>query len=445
MTLKVRRMLSLIFIILFLTISPAVILYAAGYKLGKDGFSVRRTGLFIVESKPRGAKIFLNGKAQKTMINSLLNRDNYITTPVKIKNLLPGEYELALELEGYLSWRKVLTINPGASAYAKDINLFKTSLPLLITPSKIKALDFSLDGKTAVIISADQLTFLNLADESKKSISQNYLEGKNIVWSSDGQKLIIDNYFFKTDDLNFKIDLSKLTAGAFNYRWYNDVLFYQDSASIYQLDHDNLPKKIIGNIEFKDYLVKAGYLYIINQTKPAASLKIIELASNKEIKEINLPAAASYLFINPEQALLNLYDDSHKTLYLINPLAAYFSPLVEIINNLRIALWADDNRLLYANDFEIWQYDLAAKKKTLLTRISDPINRVVAHPNNNYIIYATPETINVIELDEREKRNISELAKFDSIDSLVLNPEGDSLYFSGRVGQTEGLYKLLIQ
>ena len=143
--------------------------------------------------------------------------------------------------------------------------------------------------------------------------------------------------------------------------------------------------------------------------------------------------------------MLNLYDNNHQILYLINPLADYYSPLTEIINNVRTASWISDSNLLYINDFEIWLYNLETKNKTLLTRISQTINSAVMHPNRNYIIYSTDQTINAIELDEGRGKNTAELVKFDLINSLILNGKGNVLYFSGKIGQTEGLYKLLIQ
>ena len=445
MTLKTRRILSLIFIVLFLIITPVIVLYAAGYKLKRNGLSIERTGMFIIDSEPKGAKIFLNGKAQKTLLNSLFNKNNFITTPAKIKNLFAGEYDLSLELDGYSNWHKKLSISSGASTSIKDIYLFKKSLPIQIAPADIKGIGFSPDKNQALIISADQLVLFNLRDETKKSIYKNNLEGKNIAWSQDGQNLLIDNYLYSAGDLSSETDLNESTLGLFNPKWSNDILFYQNKNSIFQVDDENLPKKFFDNIEFNDYLIKDGYLYLINQAKQAASLKIINLALNKQIKEIGLPGSANYSFVNDGQALISLYDKSRKTLYLIDPSAAYYSPLVEIINDVKTALWYDDNDLLYVNDFEIWLYNLPSRKKTLITRISNTINNAVMYPPKNYVIYSTDQTINAIELDEREKRNNTELAKFDSISSFVLSPKGDIIYLSGRIGYAEGLYKLSIQ
>jgi hypothetical protein len=443
MTLKTRRILSLIFIILFLTLTPAIMLYAAGYRLGKNGLSVQRTGMFIIDSKPKGAKIFIDGKLQKTWSISMFNESKDITTPAKIKNLLPGEYNLKLELDGYWSWQKKLTVSPGASTFAENIYLFKNNLPVQVASANIESIRLSPSKNQAVILSSDLITFLNLSDESQKTTKRNNLVGKNIFWSEDQNKIIIDNYLYNLTNPNSAIDLKKLTLNSFNYKWIGDTLYYQDKNSIYRLESSDLPKKIISNKIFNDYLVKNNYLYLIIKSGQAINLEVIDMANGQSLKNINLPTAGNYSFINAEQNLLNLYDDSHKTLYLIDPMSAY-QPLVEIINNVKITSWIDSNNLLYNNDFEIWLYNLGSKNKTLITRISDTINNAILHPSKDYIIYSTDKTINAIELDERDKKNITELIKFDSIKSFVLI-NNDTLYFPGKIGNSEGLYKFLIQ
>ncbi|MDD4900686.1 MAG: hypothetical protein PHS62_01070 [Patescibacteria group bacterium] len=445
MTLRTRRILSSIFILFFIIIAPAIILYAAGYKFGKKGFSMERTGMFIVESKPRGAKIFLDGKAQRTWLDSILAGDHYVTTPAEIKNLLPGEYDLSLELDGYFSWHEKLSINPGASTLAKGIYLLKNSLPIQVAPAVIQAIGFSPDRNQALIITEGKITVFHLSSETKKSGEQKGLAGKNISWSPDSRKFLVDNYLYSADNLDSKIDLNKLTAGAFNGKWDNNVLFYQDKTSVYRLDSNNRPEKIAGNLESSDYLVKGGFLYLISRSKQAALLKVIDLSSNQLIKSIDLPGSTDYSFINPAQSLINIYDSGHKILYLVDPAAARYSPIVEIINDVNTAFWYKDDSLLYTNDFEIWLYDLASKNKTLITRISEKINNAIMHPYKNYIIYSNNQAISAIELNDSERKNVFELIKFDSIGPLAFDSAGEIIFFSGRVGNQQGLYKLSIQ
>ena len=445
MTLRVRRILSLIFILLFFAITPAIMLYAAGYRLGKNAFSVQRTGMFMIDSRPRSAKVLLNGQAQETWLSSLFKQKKFLTTPAKIKNLLPGEYTVAVELDGYLSWQKKLTIGPGAATFAENISLFKNNPPSQIMPAQAVATSLAPDKKQILIISDDRLTFFNLADETQKFVAQKGLAGKNIAWSPDGARIVIDGYLFNLNDLSAKTELRKLTAGAFNYKWSGDLLYYQAQNSVFALTSETSVKKILSGVAASDFLVKGANLFVITETKPVNSLTIYDLASGKKIRNIALPSAGNNSFINPEHSLLNIYDQGRKIIYLIDPTAQYYSPLIETINNVNNSSWLNQNNLLYTNDFEIWLYNLAGRQKTLITRISAVINNAVMHPNNNYLIYSTAKTINAIELDEREKRNIAELARLDLIGPLTINSEGNLLYFPGKTGSQSGLYKLLIQ
>jgi hypothetical protein len=256
---------------------------------------------------------------------------------------------------------------------------------------------------------------------------------------------MIDNYLYNTGNIGSKVDLNKLTPGSFNYKWVDNILFYQDKASIYRLNEKNSPEKIIDDVKFSDYLAKDGYLYLINQSKQIAELQTIDLATDKVIKTTALPGPAEYSFINPEQILLNVYDNIHETLRLFDPSPAYNLPLKEIINNIKTTSWVDENNLLYTNNFEIWLDNLQSGQKTLVTRIGNAINNAIMHPTKDYIIYSTAQTFNAIELSGDGKTNTTKLTETASINSFALSADGGTIYFTGKVNNLAGLYKLSIQ
>jgi len=418
-------------------------LYAAGYKLAKNKLSIERTGLFILDSQPEGAKILIDGQTQQNWLGSFLKRDNYLVTPAKVTNLLPDEYEVSLELPGYWTWSKKLTINPGASTFAENIYLFKNDLPAQIIAGQIKAFSLAPDKSQLAILLTDQLYFLDLKNEEEKNIKHSDLRGKTIVWSEDQSKIVIDNFLYDLTDLAVRLNLNKIAPLSFNYKWQENVLYFQDKNSIYRLGADNLAKKIINIPVATDYLIKNGNLYLINQAGKIISLEIIDLATKAAAKTINLPFPAAYSFINSENGWLNIFDDKNKILYLLNQESG--APQLTAIDNVKTASWINDDQLLYFNDYEIWLYNKTGGEKTLITRISQPITAALLHPNKNYIIYSTEQTVNSIELDQREKRNLTELIKFDKINYLSLSADGKILYFAGSINKAQGLYKLLLQ
>ncbi|MCK4553780.1 hypothetical protein KAU19_02360 [Candidatus Parcubacteria bacterium] len=455
MSLKIRRLLYITFILIFLIIAPMMIFYAAGYKFSLSGIKFQRTGTFIFDTKPKGAKIFINGQPQQTFFKKYYSQEkSFIKTPAKIKNLLPGEYNIKFELDSYWPWQKKLTIYPGTSTYAEDIYLFKKNLPILLLPDKINNSQLSPDKNKLTILINKQITILNLTNEEQTKLPFiNRLSTTTYSWSPSSKKILLNKSIINIkngkESRTLGIDLTDYVKNEINnLKWdfySDDKLYYNDKNNIYSFSLSTKSKKII--LQYpptNNYLIKDNNIYLIEQLGNTNNLNIFNLDSGELVRKINLPGSDNYYFINPTHSLLNLYDQDHKILYLINPLSLFYSPVQETINNIQYTYWVNNNKLLYANDFEVWLFDLEHNQKTLLTRISQGITGIIWHPSNNYIIYSTDITINTIELDEREKHNITEIIKLDKIAFPVLNQKGDTLYFYAKIGNQEGLYKLAI-
>ncbi|MBI4812021.1 hypothetical protein HY798_01020 [Candidatus Falkowbacteria bacterium] len=466
MTLLTRRILYVIFIIAFLVITPLVIAYAAGYKIkiGKGlklNFSFQKTGMLVLDSQPRGARIYLNGEAQQLPFKKyFLSEESYIATPTKIKNLLPEEYEVKLELNGYWDWQKKLTVSAGASTYAEDVYLFKNNLPVSLASGRVSQSSLAPDKKYLLIAGDDEVSVFDLTTEEKIRLSGLSAWGSEkkpleISWSRDSNKLLINATIFSLASPDAPVRPDPKSE---NIKWSGNMIYYlsrpagKDTGLISSFDPDTKENKVVfasdpaligQNEKITDFLIKNKNVFFIVQSGEKIKLNISEIDSQKIIRTIDLPPFSQYSFINPEHKFINLYDQERQTLYLIDPFS-YF-PLAETINNIKYNSWINEDKLLYANDFEIWLYGIKNRNKTLLTRISSPIEKALWHPSNNYIVYATENSVNTIELDDREKRNTTELIKLDKIFSPYLNARGDILYFSAKIGNQEGLYKLALQ
>jgi len=101
MSLKTRRIIFILFIIIFIIITPLIISYASGYRFSFPRKIIQKTGLLVLDSRPPGAKIYINDKLYQLFFNKYFsNKNNYTTTPAKIKGILPNEYNVRLELGG---------------------------------------------------------------------------------------------------------------------------------------------------------------------------------------------------------------------------------------------------------------------------------------------------------------------------------------------------------
>ena len=450
MNLNQRRLLYILFIIAFLIITPLISLYATGYKIGGD-FRIQKTGILILDTEPKGANISLNGKQLRRPLASFFNQtQSRITTPTKIKNLLPGEYDVQLELPGHWPWQKKLVVESGQSTYAEDVVLFKNDIPRLINSGQYDNIALSPDDKYLTARKGNGFIWLELKNENIQTTADTTAEPDDrqvsYQWPPDNNHLIANNFLINLSGSTVNYDLSvAISSKITKIKWQDDNnLIYKLNNSLQSYNINNKKIDIIkSNLVFDDFLLKNPNIFTVARREQNTALSIWNFDNNNPLSSINLPKA-EYRFEHPGHDLLNLYDARHQMLYLIDPFST-FKKLKDIISNITQSVWIDNNSLLYCNDFEIWLYDARGQNRTLLTRISEPIKKIIWHPSNNYVIYATKNNINIIELDKRDKFNITRLLELDDIKSPTLDQAGETLYFSASADNQEGIYKLTIQ
>ena len=455
MNITTRKYLFLFFILAFVTITPLVSLYAAGYKFSFSGKILQKTGMLIIDSAPVGASIIIDSEPQQKFINKVRSKIlsetkeiNILKTPAKIKGLIPGNYKVRLEKDGYWPWEKELKITSGNSTFAEDIVIFKNNLPQPLDIGTISKTKQSPNKKYIAYLTKNKYHIFNSDNEEifyyKKNDTNLALETSNITWL-DNNHIIFDTILFSLTSWNKPKDLSNslTNSNLGNVTMNNNDLFYiQNNNCLIKLNtKDEGIETILKFGKIFDYLIKDNLIYSIEEI--GKNIYLVVYDDKKIIRKISLNYDTNYIFTNTDHNLVNIYNKKFKTLHLVDPLD-YFSPLKETINNVSTAFWVDEDKLIYYNDFEIWIYEKNNFKKTILTRISNKINNVLWHPSNNYIIYSTKESLFTIELDDREKHNTNHLIKLNNIDFLNINNNGDTLYFYSELGKQIGLYKLAI-
>lgn len=454
MDLKTRRILYILFILLFCILTPLISFYASGYKLS-SGLKIQKTGILIIDTEPEGAKIFLNEKIQQKFINKIFRDDDkYISTPVKIKNIIPGEYDVKISKHGYWDWQKKLSIKPGESTYIEDITLFKQDSPLILINGEYKYQKISKNKEYISAFTNDKYEIINLNNGAIKTFPIDastspiqVFNNSEIKWSLDNKKILISDIILDAKTGEIANNLKKeIGDNIKNIKWAgsnNSILYLNEN----NLNKYNLASKrseiIAKNDAIDDFYSLNEIIYIIKRNHLSANLIKINPEEKKENNMLNLPISV-YSFLEHKNDYLNIYDKNHEILYIIDA-SSDFKPLQETLGNIKLTDWINNEKLLYANKHEIWVYDLNSRKNTLLTRISQEIKGVIWHPNNNYAIYNTPNSIYSIELDNREKYNIIKLITLDTIQNIELDKNGDNIYFYSKINAQEGIYKLSIQ
>jgi hypothetical protein len=457
MTITLRRIIFYSFCLIFLIVSPLIILYASGYQIDWHHLftplGVQKTGMTIIHSNPSGANIFLNGKQAQYFSNALFQRfipmqKNDIKTPANIKDLAPGSYDLRVELPGYWPWQRRIDIFPGKITHVLDVNLFKDTSPQRLAEVKSQEIFLSPNNKKIFLPAVGQL--FDLKSQALDKISSiSFATSTAATWSADSGRIAAGKTLLNLKNPAKNLQLDKVIgADITNLKWNDelDKIYYQYKNSIDVFDLTNESNQtIVKENNVLDYEVKNKTLYYVVQSGLNAKLEFYSLNDKKIVKEIDLPASDGYQLINPGAKLLNLYDQKYETLYLFDPSATAANPLLETIDSVKKTEWINDKELVWANDYEIWVLDLDKNENKLITRWSLPITSIIKTKAVNYILYTTEKNINVITWTPADEIQVTELTSFDSITSPIFDDNEKNLYFTAKSGDSEGLYRLNIQ
>jgi len=109
---KIRAFLFYLSLLIFFTCLPFILFFALEYKFNPRTFRFAKAGLVALKTQPQGAAIYFE--------NKLLNEK----TPATLNELLPGRYNLRLELENYYPWAGVVEVEAGKVTRLEKIILF---------------------------------------------------------------------------------------------------------------------------------------------------------------------------------------------------------------------------------------------------------------------------------------------------------------------------------
>jgi len=222
MTFKVRMGIVFLFIAAFLVTAPLLVLYTAGYRYNFNTGVITQTGLFYVTSIPKGAAVLLNGK-------------HVVDTPDFVKHLVPDEYELRLEKEGYHTWTKHLPIESKVTTFVEDVILFMDSVPQSLVYASIHDSEASPDQVTLAYV-ASEASWLEVWTYNIESQEQSLLwrvaeenpELVDISWSADGDRLLIAHEQLKKTEFTLidkrgqtRIELAELDPSVIQNAWWH--------------------------------------------------------------------------------------------------------------------------------------------------------------------------------------------------------------------------------
>lgn len=204
---KIRLLLLLLTFLVVGIVGTLAFLYAKGFRLNPDTREFTPNGILVLKSNPDSAQILINGEL-KTVTNATLT-------------LLPDNYDIVVKKEGFLEWKKRLTIEKEVVTEA-TAHLFK-SAPSLSAITFAGATDPTISAdltKIAYIIAPTNsngnsqglwiMETINLplgfAREPRR-LTDAVLTAQELIWSPDGREILVI-----TPKATYRLDTGAFTS-----------------------------------------------------------------------------------------------------------------------------------------------------------------------------------------------------------------------------------------
>jgi hypothetical protein len=422
MTVKKRAALIICGIIIFSLAAPAAIFFARGYYFDFSTRRIVQTGTLAVKTDPRGASVSLNGAKLKD------------ATPIAVRFLTPGEYELTIQKQGYQSWKKTVNIRgrfvtyvpsgdrgkiflltdaPQAATLATNTRevLMKDGGVFALAENKIYEYDPANGSHTLLTATSTLATAQNLFDEKPdQSGSPTFLIGdKDHLEYLDSTKIL---------DLSANFSKAQFWVG-------NSVLILTGKKQLEQFDLATGQTQIIGQ-NVLDFTVQVDSLgYLARSAQNSNNVELLQLSSNGQTKTViaNLPHFSQSQIIRAPTGQLFLLLD--KDLYQVG------DNLNKINSQVTYVRWDSElPGLVYGNFHEAWIYSTDKIENQLVTRSSENLGPAWYTKKTGYVFVVVGQTLDAIEVDPAGQSNVYPLAKVQNSDTqFSVSSAGDTIIY----------------
>ncbi len=439
MTLLHRRIIYLIFMAVFFIMLPLIILSAMGYRFNSKKNVLQKTGIIFLETKPKDVNVYLNGQLVEQ------------STPVRLKNLLPNKYEVAVSKQGYSAWQKKIDVYQGQTTFLQYVRLFKNNIqPELLMSDEIIDMKKSDDDKLGLVKKSGKLWILSVYDlnsKLEKQLFETESEIEKFEFVDNGKRILvyganiwlIDSSGKGKINLTEKIksDFKNLKVDEFN----SNFVFYLSKGQLFRL---NLTTNETSELPYfpLDYFVRGDEYYLLtNDSLNNVFLKRFGLAADK------LPESLLSLVASNEYLLASV-NDNFVIIRQNDKLIVWdkASGASELIKGVDFYEWASQQKeLLFGNDWELWSYRPKEKddKYILFSRTGEEIKGAFWYQPETHIFYLVDNKIKAVE-NLVSNRVTNEIIQATEIKFAMVSKKGDKLYFVGRLDDKQGLFELLI-
>lgn len=404
--------------VVLLATSVVMLFVSKGFYYDFETGAIKKNGAVYVRSIPRDSHIYINNKLKKKK------------TPISI-SLPEASYEMRVEKEGYIPWKKNISIKEGYVSWENYIFLIlekreKTNITesgiktYLVAPSK---------NKIAYLDSNNNVWFVNPNDNKHTKIYSSKDELTFLSWNRDSNTLLAKDkkdYFLVTEKNTQKI---KHVPG----KLVKIEISESDSKDVYALSNNYLYKASEENILIQEQGIETfsqtkNNLFYAKNTKNGSEI----WKSNFSFSDKNkiLTDKQSITMILPNEKEAYAYTTTNKNLYLYKN-----GETEKLYDNVTFGKWSgDDKKLLYGTEQELRVYieetdNPFEKRNRVINRLSVKIDSCIWFYDYNHVIYKTGDNIIFIGIDGTNSVTLQEKTN-SKLNNFETTKYGRDLIFS---------------
>jgi hypothetical protein len=435
-----------------------IIGYAFGYRFNFQRGVFVYGGSITIKSTPQDADVYIDNVLYSSKKLNRLNNSYHID------GIAPGSYTLEVKSPGYATWSKAISVHSGISTEFWNVILAKSSYQqtkydtsgvqrFFIDPRKNTTAVAQKVGDifSVNIVTAADKTSLNVFSANDYSFTSNNKE--NIEWTPQADKLIIpairndsgkEDYFIvdvatkETQKLQDLVNVSD----ASHVRWdpkTQNALFYMSQGNLFRvnLDSPDQIQQIAQNISGYDLTSNGLYYFqlpegIVYKTSFDGSATPTQITRTSP--DMTDPNYQIIIYDDDRITFLNPSGDLY--VYNIGEKDDYFE---QLSNSALGSQFSDDGKkLLYWTNHQVaayflrdWQVQPVRNENDILpvTQLVDPITNVQWSRDYEHVLLTVDNKLKLIELDQRDHRNIMDIASLNSPNAVVVNNNADGLIY----------------
>jgi len=444
-----RIIVYLLIFVLFLVTDFVVIAWAFGYRWDFQNRQLTKTGAIVIATNQPKYSVLVNKKKINNSKNKLV-----------IKNLLPREYSLKIEKEGFYPWEKNINVEAYKISYYDKIILFpKNNRPETIL---YDVDDYKLNQEKNIIYASrkNKNQIIQFSILENKIINQiEIADIENFYPSFDGQKILIipqnQTKKIKIIDIQnknktFELPINKENLQKIEWSLKDNNLFliYENNLYLINLEEEKMNLNLLAN-SVKDFNLTENYIFYWQKKEESFDYYLWQ--SNYSFNEkniiITLPLQENEtIFPSPDGEKI-IFKNKNEEIYLV-----LNKKLKKINDKAKIIKWnKNSQKLIYSTDFEINLlefYENNNYNQKSINRFTENIEYLDWLPlsQSNYLLFAINKKIKISELDGNNTISLTEAEKNLNIISLGENKQKNQIklfFFRGK-GPIFNLFSLEI-